>query len=294
MTDLSVLIPSRNEMFLKRTIDDILSNIEADTEVIAVLDGAWADPVLEDHPRVTLIHHTGAIGQRAAVNEAARLSSAKYVMKADAHCSFDKGFDVKLMKDYKEGETVIPRMYNLHAFDWVCECGERVYQGPRPQHCGKDMNRELVWKPRMNRRTDYALFDKELHFQYWRQHPKGDETMCFVGACFFMSKDRYFELDGLDEKHGSWGQMGVEIACKTWLSGGKLAVNKSTWFAHLFRTQPGFGFPYHLTEWEQGKAKEYSRWLWNLESPGQLPHWEKATRPLKWILDKFEPVPTWH
>ena len=39
MKDLSILIPARNEQFLKRTIDDILENIEADTEIIAVLDG---------------------------------------------------------------------------------------------------------------------------------------------------------------------------------------------------------------------------------------------------------------
>ena len=32
-------------MFLKRTIEDILKHREADTEVIAVLDGEWADNV---------------------------------------------------------------------------------------------------------------------------------------------------------------------------------------------------------------------------------------------------------
>ena len=50
MTDLSVLIPARNEMFLKNTIEDILTHAEGDTEIIAVLDGAWADPPLHDHP----------------------------------------------------------------------------------------------------------------------------------------------------------------------------------------------------------------------------------------------------
>ena len=64
--DLSVIIPSRNEMFLKQTIDSVIANIEGDTEVIAILDGAWADPPIPDHPRVRLIHHAVAIGQRAA------------------------------------------------------------------------------------------------------------------------------------------------------------------------------------------------------------------------------------
>jgi glycosyltransferase involved in cell wall biosynthesis len=35
MCDLSIVIPSRNEMFLKRTIDDILEHSEANTEIIA-------------------------------------------------------------------------------------------------------------------------------------------------------------------------------------------------------------------------------------------------------------------
>jgi len=35
--DLSILIPARNEMFLARTIEDILKNSEGKTEVIFVL-----------------------------------------------------------------------------------------------------------------------------------------------------------------------------------------------------------------------------------------------------------------
>jgi len=33
-------------MFLKRTLDDILAHREADTEIIAVLDGYWPEPVI--------------------------------------------------------------------------------------------------------------------------------------------------------------------------------------------------------------------------------------------------------
>ena len=97
MTDLSVLIPARNEMWLRRTVEDVLSNIRGNTEVIVVLDGAWAEPQLVPHERVTVIHRPESIGQRAATNEAARVSTAKYVMKLDAHCMVGEGFDVKLL-----------------------------------------------------------------------------------------------------------------------------------------------------------------------------------------------------
>src|SRR3989304_420398 len=125
MMDLSVIIPSRSEMFLKKTIDDILEHSEAQTEVIAVLDGQWAEPPIPDHPRVKLIYNPQSIGQIAACNEAARLSNAKYVAKSDAHCAFDQGFDTKLLNEMQDDVTMVPTMKNLHAFDWICPNGHR-------------------------------------------------------------------------------------------------------------------------------------------------------------------------
>ena len=83
MKDLSVLIPSRNEMFLARTIQDILEHIEADTEIIATLDGAWANPPIPQHERVNIIYVPEAVGQRSATNLAAKLAQGKYVMKVN-------------------------------------------------------------------------------------------------------------------------------------------------------------------------------------------------------------------
>ena len=99
MRDLSVIIPGRNEEFLQKTIENVLENIQSDTEIIAICDGYWPDPPVLDHPRVIVVHHTDPIGQRAATNEGARISQAKFVMKLDAHCAVDKGFDAKLIKD---------------------------------------------------------------------------------------------------------------------------------------------------------------------------------------------------
>jgi len=123
MADLSILIPARNEMFLARTIEDILQHIEADTEIIAVLDGAWAEPPVKQNDRVNVIYLPESIGQRAATNLACRLSRAKYVMKIDAHCSFDQGFDRKMIETFQitgDNITMVPIMRNLWAFDWKC------------------------------------------------------------------------------------------------------------------------------------------------------------------------------
>jgi glycosyltransferase involved in cell wall biosynthesis len=298
--DLSVLIPARNEMFLSNTIDSVLANSSDRTEVIVVADGAWPNPVLKDHPRVTLIHNTVPVGQRAAVNQAARLSTAKFIMKLDAHCAVDKDFDLKLMSNIKYNWTVVPRLYNLHVFNWKCRaCGLEKYQGPTPSKCEKcgsaDVFRDMIYQPRWNRRSDFMRFDKDLHFQYWkayekRPESKGDiaDVMGNLGACFFMYRERYWDLGGMDENHGSWGQMGTEVSCKAWLSGGRQVVNKTSWYSHLFRTQGGdFGFPYPNPQSNIDKARAYSKDLW---LNGK---WPLACRKIDWILDKFGPVPGW-
>lgn len=298
MPELSVLIPARNEKFLQRTIDDVLSHTESDTEVIAVLDGYWPDPPLPDNPRVTLIHFTNPVGQRAATNYAAALSRAKFIMKLDAHCSVDQGFDRKLMENCDYDWTVIPRMYHFHVFDWVCACGRHYYQADHPGSChtcgSSAFAEEIIWKPRENKYHDFYCFDHEMHFQYWykyhrRKEAQGDivDLLSNIGACFFMHRDRFWDLGGMDEAHGFWGQFGTELACKAWLSGGRLIANKTTWFAHFFRVG-NLHFPYHITGEAQENARIYSRSIW-MENK-----WEKQVRPLSWLVDKFAPVKYWH
>lgn len=299
---LSVIIPSRNEFLLSKTIESILEASRGDIEVIAVLDGSWDIPKVKDDPRITLIRHNEPIGQRAAINEAVSLAKGKYILKTDGHSAFDKGFDVKLAEDCEYNWTVIPRMYNLHAFDWVCENGHRFYQDKADPHkinkcpeCKKQLKIKMVWKIRKHKRTDFMHINNEMKVKYWnsygkRPEAKGDivDVMNGIGACWFQHKDRFLELGGLDEKHGFWGQVGVEVACKAWLSGGRHVVNKKTWFAHVFRTTSSFGFPYRNPGQHQQKAERYSRKLWLKDN------WPHQKKKFQWLIDKFSPVPTWN
>lgn len=297
MTELSILIPARNEMFLARTVQDILEHAESDFEIIVALDGQWADPPIPQHERVTVLYFGEPIGQRAATNRAAEIAQGKYIMKVDAHCSFAQGFDRVLLDDMQPDWTVVPTMKNLHAFDWVCnDCGHRTYQGPkRCEKCDRqNVEMDVVWFAKPSPNSVAYRFDNTLHFQYWKAFEKrpegrGDitETMSLQGSCWMLSRDKYFELGVCDEAFGSWGQQGVEVACKTWLSGGRVMVNKKTWYAHMFRTQQGFSFPYQQSGKQVEHARRYSRELFMGNK------WEKAIRPFQWILDHFAPVPDW-
>lgn len=312
--DLSILIPARNEIYLRVTVDNILENIRGNTEVIVGLDGAWADPPLLDDPRVTILYRNVPAGQRGMTNDLCRLSKAKYIMKIDAHCAVDEGFDIKMIEAFKEvgdNVTMIPALYNLHAFNWKClKCGNEWYQSPQPSHCQlpgearkdnpncdntKDFKKVIIWQKRgEGRRSEAYRFDTTLHFQYHREQMKkstGDliETMSAQGSCFMLTREKYWELDICDEEFGSWGQQGTEVACKTWLSGGRLLTNRKTWYAHMFRTQGGdFGFPYPLSGEQVEHARKYSKDLF-MENT-----WKLQKYPLSWLLDKFKPLPDWH
>lgn len=95
---LSILIPSRNEPYLQKTIEDIEKHKEGDTEIL------WK----EDY----------GIGQRALTNELARLSNAEYILKVDAHCSFSQGFDVEMLKAMDDKTIMAPYLLRLNAENW--------------------------------------------------------------------------------------------------------------------------------------------------------------------------------
>lgn len=270
---LSVIIPARNEKYLEHTIRNVLKNARGDIEILVMLDGWIPEPQINvGDDRVIFHHFPTSIGQRQVINEGARRAKGEFVMKLDAHCAVDEGFDVKLAKDCEYEWTVIPRMYNL------------------------DINTFL---PKRHKLTDYMYIglreNGELRAEYYsgeehkRQHKnktKIDDIMCCMGPCFFMHKKRFWELGGCDETHGGWGQQGIEVACKAWLSGGALKVNKNTWFAHWFRGGQAGGFPYPISSRVIDVARKYSKDLWlNDKWPGQ-------TRKFKWLVEKFQP-PGW-
>jgi hypothetical protein len=305
---LSVVVPGRNEEFMRHTVEDVLAHSGPDTEVIAVCDGYWPEPPLVQAPRLQVIHLGESIGQRAATNLGVKASHAKYVMKLDAHCGTDEDFDEKLLPDMERDITMIPSMHRFHVFDWMCECGEREYQGAMPDKCkecgGTEFTKAMVWQPRVQYEPTVTwLFDATLHFQYFRkyrrrvefkvQEPTGlVDTMSCIGCCFLMDRERYWELGGMDESHGSWGQMGTELACKTWLSGGRMATHLGTWIGHMFRTGQfarggASSWPYPISQREIDNAREHSRSIWMNNA------WPQQKRPLSWLVEKFWPVPGW-
>lgn len=282
MPSLSVIIPSRDPRFLQRTIDDLLAKAEGEIEIIVVLDGYWPDPIIKSDPRVIIIHQEHR-GMREAINAGMRLASGAWVMKVDEHTMWDQGYDVKLIADCKENWVVVPRRYRLDAEKW-----ELVEDGRPP--------------------IDYMFIDYPFYIPYditqglhgaeWKRPERDDilidDLMTFQGSAYFMSKKHWEWLGELStELYGQFTHESQEISNKTWLGGGRVVVNKKTWYAHLHKGKKyGTGYGFTTKGWEEFKANmEFGRraclriWLNN--------EWEDRLYDWQWLIDKFSPVPHW-
>ena len=271
---LSIIIPSRNERYLQNTIDDVLVKAEGEIEVIVVLDGYWPNPPLKNNPRVKIIHRSTPRGMRNAINSAASIARGKYLMKTDAHCCFDKGFDVKLAKDCRYNWTVVPRRYAIDKVKW--ERKKEIYY-----------DFQYISHPK-----DHKYPFKGVHWPEYgaRKEVRGKklvDLMTFQGSCWFMHRKRFWELGGEDEEnYGTMGAEAQEICLKTWLSGGRCVLNRNTWYAHAKKLKGKYGYKKPMSEWE--KSRQYAIKCWTKN------RWSGQTRELGWLIDKFRPVPGWH
>lgn len=280
MSKVSVVIPSRNEQFLAPTVEDLIAKAAGDIEVIAILDGYWPDPILNDHPNLTIIHRSVPLGMRAGINAGVAIANGRYIMKLDAHCAVDEGFDEKLKEDCDEDWVVIPRRYSLDPETW-----ER-----RPKAPFDHMYLSYPDNP-----NDYG--GAGYHGKMWRERDRDPaynqepvfDLMSFQGSGWFMHRDYFYYLELMDEEnYGTFWQEAQEIGTKCWYSGGRVMRNTKTWYAHLHKGKQ-YGRGYFLDKRELRKPVRYTNeFIAN-------PDWHKCIdgRGLRWLVHHFWPVKSW-
>lgn len=273
----SVVIPSRNEQFLYKTVNDVLQKATGEIEVIVVLEGYW--PPTEEiinNPRVTYLHNPEPVGMRTAINSGVAISKGSHIMKLDAHCMVDEGFDEKLKADCQDHWIVVPRRKRLDAENWVISDTHKIdIDYEYLKHPSKTGLKGDIWNELSIKRSS-----KEFEI---------DDKMTFQGSCYFMSRKHWDWLGGLsNEGYGSFIREAQEIGLKTWLghSEGRVVVNKKTWYAHLHKgTKYGRGYFLNKKETQKGNAYCDDFWFNN--------RWDKRIHNISWLIEKFWPVPTW-
>jgi glycosyltransferase involved in cell wall biosynthesis len=258
---LSIIIPSYKDKCLQPTIDDIRKNAKGEIEIIVIFDGYQDDTITG---ATMIIHNENRRGLRDSVNSGVAVSRGEYLLKCDSHCMFDEGFDVKLLADIEDNWVVIPRRYKLDTDKWIiCENDNGSIDGERLVIDLPDRIAGTQWHYREKRRKNILV----------------DEIMVFQGSCWVMSRKHWDFLGGLQEEgYGTFTQEPIEIALKTWLSGGKVMVNKKTWYAHQHRK---FGRTHRLANGEVAAGNSYSRdfWLNN--------RWDKRIHDIEWLVERF-------
>jgi len=279
MSLLSILIPARNERFLVNTVNDLLQHATGEIEVIVTLDGYWPDPPLPDDKRVRIIHFGAARGMRAGINAAAGVARGKYLMKCDAHTSWQEGFDEVLTSEIEDNWIVIPRRDRLDAEIW----------GKHPDEKRPPIDYHYLSCPITNKDgySMHGAMDNTRARERSASEYDIDETMSFQGSAWVMSRKHWDWLGGMPEEfYGSFSQEPQQIGMKTWLGGGKIMVNKKTTYGHLFKGKK-YGRMYSVNSAEIKKGHYASARYWMSDT------WEKRIHNMAWLIDRFSPCPTW-
>jgi glycosyltransferase involved in cell wall biosynthesis len=223
---ISIIIPSYKDPLLQKTIDSLLGNSLGEIEIIVVLDGYWPEPPLKADKRVKIIHLGKNSGMREAINKGVSIASGEYIMRTDEHCIFGKDYDVILTKNIEDNWIVTPRRYFLDPVKW------EVMDIPPVDYSDLCINNQKEG------RKFSGVENKKLGEE--RKDILIDETHAMQGSCWIMKKSWWDKVIGeLETKgYGPLYQDSHEMVFKTWKNGGKLMVNKNTWYAHKHRSFP--------------------------------------------------------
>jgi len=270
----SIIIPSRNEMFLSKTVDDIFAKARGDFEVIVVLDEQ--DQPLIPRDRLIVLKKEGKPGMKSALIQGIKAARGEYIMKSDAHCMFGEGFDVTLSAECEYNWVVIPRRFSLEPSNWtIRDFRPTVDYEYIPFPYVADLVSVKTggkWHSRTAERKDILI----------------DENMTFQGSVWFVNKKYFWELGAFEPTTTGDDFLleSEELGNKSWLSGGKVMTNKKTWYAHLHKgNEYGRGYFLDKRPLKRQRVHHIDFW-WNNR-------WEKATRKMEWLIDHFWPIPSY-
>lgn len=234
----SVIIPARKERLLNQTIREIQTKFKGEFEIIVILDGGDADRI----DGVRYIYNKEAKGMRTAINQGVVSAKGKYIMKLDAHCMLDEGIDEKLKVVHQENWIQTPRRKRLDHVRWVLTDQDKP-----------DIDYTFLGKNFKGHKDNEKNRDPKL------KKILIDDTQTFQGSCYFITRDYFNKLGLLDDKHfGKIGSEAIEISLKCRSNGGRVVVNKTTWYAHAH-----MGAHYAGGTQEREKSRQYMKVLYD-------------------------------
>lgn len=244
---ISTIIPSYKDPALNKTILSIMQGaLLTETQIVVVLDGYRPKDYVEQVQYVFLGQNRG---MRGAINAGVSVSDSRYILVIDEHCMVPPGFLLSMVNHCPEKGIITAQRFSLDPVKWEAMPGPPIGYEKMIIHEGRFVG--VRWRSR-DRKYQNRLID---------------ENMAMQGSCYMMRRDWWDKIGILQEEgYGSFAQEAPEVLFKTWQAGGKLLLNKTTWYAHKHRsfrrtkhigaaiTSPGNA--YALATWKDFYEKE--------------------------------------
>lgn len=280
MQKVSIIIPARSESYehLKKTVDSIFENATGDYEIIIGYDGPPFYNATDS--RIKIINFPSTVGIKTNINAMCAMATGEYIYKSDAHCRFGKGFDEILQADMQDDWIVMPR-FKIIKDDWSIQMrdSKEEFYDYFYMHCpltdsrGYRFKAAGHWPERTQERLNILIDETpQIHGSGW-----------FVNRDYFLNVLGGFPINNTREFHA---QEPAWLALRNWLKGGKVMVNKKTFYAHLHQNGNNRGY-------QQSKEDEKLAYLTVAE------HFMMNKEPnvkynIQWFInEKFPNMPTW-
>jgi glycosyltransferase involved in cell wall biosynthesis len=268
---ISIIIPSRKEKFLNQTVNDVLAKSRGKIEVFVILDGydlPETELINDSRLKYIRLPYSVQMTKRIGVNEAVKQANGEFVMALDAHCMMAEGFDVVLARDCEDNMIMIPRRYKLDPERWAINPRWQpidyeywMWQPLKEGHYFKNYG----WSGRKNDRKDIMI----------------DDTLTFQGSCWIMKKTYFEKMNYMRiEGYTAWGQEDVELTLECWSTGGRVVVNKNTYYCHLFKGKV-YGRMYRSNYNQHSESRRFAYDYWVNKNMDRLAP----------VMNKFMPIP---
>jgi glycosyltransferase involved in cell wall biosynthesis len=282
MSKVSFIIAARGEkpQNLQRTLDSIYQNATGEFEVIVGFDGEPYFNYLATKDNYKEIRFPSVVGIKTNLNALAAVATGKYLFKLDAHCSVGERIDEIMQEDISDDWIVMPR-FKIIKDDWSIQMrdGKEEFYDYFFMHCpltdsrGYRFKAAGHWPERTQERLDIPIDETpQIHGSGW-----------FVNRDYFLNVLGGFPINNTREFHA---QEPAWLALRNWLKGGKVMVNKKTYYAHLHQNGNSRGYQQSKEDENMAYLTVAEHFMMNKESNMQ--------HDIQWFInDKFPNMPTW-
>lgn len=217
---ISVVIPTINDPYLKRTMVETWRTSNHDIEFIIINDGGNPLPDLHIDSSITtpaqyeykIINHPTTLGRRVSINKGAKIAAGSHLFILDSHCSMSQDWDAKMRESCPEKGIVVSCIQDMYGDSFKLRPG--IY--------------------------GHVYLNRGYEEKWWNRKPvkTTEEMMCFTGCSWLIPKKYYWECGGYDESLGGYGWDGPEWACKVWMgpNPGKVLLRSDVLCGHVFGT----------------------------------------------------------